>query len=96
MRRRLRKGQSILEYTLLLGVVISVVVAVFFGNNIPYTTEDGETMVTSIKGIIETAYIKFGTALSNTIQDLTAGVFSPVKGAQTKKKMIKQIRWEGD
>ncbi len=63
MDRDLRKGQSILEYTLLLGAVIAVVVAVLLGSG-------------GIKDKISSAYNKTGEALEQTTDDLTAGVFN--------------------
>lgn len=63
MRKDLRTGQSILEYTLLLGAIIAVLVAVLLGNG-------------GIKSKVENAYKKTGTALETTTNDLTAGIFS--------------------
>lgn len=60
--RDLRKGQSILEYTLVLGAVIAVIVAVMFGNG-------------GIKSKVQNAYNKTGTAIENTVNDLDKGVF---------------------
>lgn len=60
--RRKNKGQSILEYTLLLGAVITVIVAVLLGSG-------------GIRDKISGAYNKTGDALSNTTNDLTGGVF---------------------
>jgi len=62
MKRDFRKGQSILEYTLVLAAVIGVVVAVLFANG-------------GMKSKIEGAYNKAGDALSNTANSLSAGVF---------------------
>jgi len=62
MRKEFKKGQSILEYTLLLGVVISVIVAVLLSNG-------------GIKANIQASYDKTGQALTQTTNDLTAGVF---------------------
>ena len=60
---RYRKGQSILEYTLVLGAVIAVIVFVLLGEG-------------GIKQKVQDAYTKSGDAISNTTRDLTAGVFS--------------------
>ncbi len=62
MKRNWKKGQSILEYTLVLGAVIAVVVAVLFGSG-------------GIKDKVKGAYEKAGTAVGNTTNDLTGGVF---------------------
>ena len=62
MNRKFKAGQSILEYTLVLGAVIAVIVAVLL-------SEGG------IKDKIEDAYNKTGEAVSNTAADLTEGVF---------------------
>ena len=63
MKTHSKSGQSILEYTLILGVVISVIVAVLFvGDN-------------SIKNRIGNAYEKTGGALEDTVDNLTAGIF---------------------
>lgn len=61
-RQRRRKGQSILEYTLLLGAIIAVIVAVLLGNG-------------GIKSKVQGSYEKFGTAIEKTNSDLTTGVF---------------------
>ena len=60
--KRALKGQSILEYTLVLGAVIAVVVAVLLGDK-------------GMKSKIEDTYNKAGTALENTAKDLDSGVF---------------------
>jgi len=59
-----KKGQSILEYTLVLAAVIGVIVYVLIGS--------GEN---SIKSKVQTTYEKAGDAVTNTTNDLTAGVF---------------------
>jgi len=58
--RRLKKAQSILEYTLLLGVVIGVVVAVLMG---PMKTK------------INTVYTTTGSALDKVGSQLNQGIF---------------------
>jgi Flp pilus assembly pilin Flp len=63
MGRDLRKGQSILEYTLLLGAVIAVIVTVLLAQG------------TGIKDKIKAVYEKAGDALTNTTADLTKGIF---------------------
>jgi Flp pilus assembly pilin Flp len=60
---RQEKAQSILEYTLLLGAVIAVVVLVLIGGK------------SNVKTKVQNTYEKFGTALENTTNDLTGGVF---------------------
>ena len=59
---RNRKGQSILEYTLILGAVIAVIVAVLLGNN-------------GISDNIEGAYNKAGDAIATQVDNLDHGVF---------------------
>ena len=66
MKKHYRKGQSILEYTLLLGAIIAVIVAVLLGS--------GGTN-TGIKGQIQNTYSRFGNAVQNTTNDLSVGVF---------------------
>jgi Flp pilus assembly pilin Flp len=56
------KGQSILEYTLVLGAVIAVVVYVLLGQG-------------GIKNKVQSAYEKSGDAITKTANDLTSGVF---------------------
>lgn len=63
MKRVNRSGQSILEYTLLLGAVIAVIVVVLLGQD------------TGIKSKVESAYGKAGEAIENTANDLTTGIF---------------------
>lgn len=62
MKRRFRKGQSILEYTLLFGAVIAVIIAVLLSKG-------------GMKDKFEGSYNKVGNALENTTSDLTGGVF---------------------
>lgn len=62
MSRESRRAQSILEYTLIMGAVIAVIVAVLFGSG-------------GIKDKVKGAYDKAGTAVGNTTADLTTGVF---------------------
>jgi Flp pilus assembly pilin Flp len=52
-----------LEYTLVLGAVIAVIVFVLLGNG-------------GIKQKVEDAYSKSGDAISKTADDLNAGVFT--------------------
>jgi len=63
MKRDFRKGQSILEYTLLLGAIIAVVIAVLLSNG-------------GMKSKVEDTYGAFGNAVSKTSDDIqTTGVF---------------------
>jgi len=62
MRKLDRRGQSILEYTLLLGAIIAIVVAVLLGQG-------------GIKDKVNVTYNKFGQAIENTSNDLSTGVF---------------------
>ena len=63
MKIRYESGQSILEYTLVLGAVIAVVVYVLLNP-------------TGIKNKVQEAYLKSGDAISKTADDLTTGVFT--------------------
>ena len=67
MRMRHESGQSILEYTLVLGAVIAVIVFVLLG--------DG-----GIKDKVEDAYTKTGDAIDKTTVDLDEGVFTGTVG----------------
>ena len=67
MKRMQKKGQSILEYTLILGVVIGIVVVAVFGR--------GGTG--GMKGSIDATYNKSATAINKTVGELTKGVFQP-------------------
>ena len=60
MRKHFRFGQSILEYTLILGVVIAIAVTIIF---------------TAMKPAITKAYDKTGKALDKTAEELTHGIF---------------------
>lgn len=64
MRGIYRKGQSILEYTLLLGAIIAVIVAVLLGGR------------SSIKAKVGDTYTGFANTIDKTKSDLTIGVFS--------------------
>ncbi|UCG34569.1 MAG: hypothetical protein JSW17_03455 [Candidatus Omnitrophota bacterium] len=64
MLRGLRKSQGVLEYTLLLGAIIAVIVAVLLGS--------GER---SIKGRVEEAYLKAGDAIEGVSESMTQGIF---------------------
>ena len=57
-----QKGQSILEYTLILGAVIAVLAAALLNSG-------------GIKDKIGTSYDKVGNALENAVDDLTSGMF---------------------
>jgi len=63
MRIRYESGQSILEYTLVLGAVIAVIVFVLLGNG-------------GIKQKVQDTYTKTGDAITKTSADLTSGVFT--------------------
>jgi uncharacterized protein (UPF0333 family) len=60
-----KKAQSILEYTLILGVVIGAIILVLFSGIGGH----------SIKSSVEDAYDDTADALNNTVDDLTHGVF---------------------
>jgi Flp pilus assembly pilin Flp len=57
-----RRGQSILEYTLLIGAVIAVIVAVLLGSG-------------GIREKIQGGYEAAGGALERTTDDLSTGIF---------------------
>ena len=63
MRLRHRVGQSILEYTLVLGAAIAVIVLVLLRTG-------------GIKDQVKDAYVKSGNALSATADNITANVFN--------------------
>ena len=56
-------GQSILEYTLVLGAVIAVIVFVLLGPG-------------GIKQKVQDSYVQTGDAITQTTADLTSGVFT--------------------
>ena len=60
MSRKGRKGQSILEYTLLLAAIIAVIVIVITGTFRPQ---------------VKATYERVGGALGNTTNNLNFGVF---------------------
>lgn len=63
MSRKLRKGQSILEYTLLLGAVIAAIVTALL-------TKD-----TGIKDKVQATYDKAGTTIGNVTTAMDKGIF---------------------
>ena len=65
MEKCFKKGQSILEYTLILGAVIAVLVVALLG-----TSGQG-----GIKNKVGSAYDKAGNAISTTTSDLSHGIF---------------------
>ena len=65
MKRRNSKGQSILEYTLLIGIIIAAIVWVLLGN----------TGGKSVKQSVQNTYNKAGAAIDATTNNLTGGVF---------------------
>ncbi len=64
MSIRYESGQSILEYTLVLGAVIAVIVFVLLGPG-------------GIKTKVQDSYVRTGEAITSTTTDLTSGVFTP-------------------
>lgn len=64
MMFRHKAGQSLLEYTLVLGAAIAVIVYVLLNPS------------TGIKKKVQDAYEKSGDALSNTADNLTNNVFN--------------------
>jgi uncharacterized protein (UPF0333 family) len=71
MKRSWRKGQSALEYTLILGAVITVVVVVLLGVSGKDRSAD-----TGLKNKIQRTYEKAGQAVEKTAADVEGhGVF---------------------
>jgi Flp pilus assembly pilin Flp len=64
MKRNLKRGQSILEYTLLLAMVIALILFVLFSSG-------------GLRGKMETSYTNVGTAISNVSGKMNTGVFAP-------------------
>lgn len=62
MKMKNRRGQSILEYTLILGVVIGIVILVVFRQG-------------GMKAAISDTYNKSATAINTTSGELNKGVF---------------------
>lgn len=62
MKKYLNKGQGILEYTLLFGAVVAVLILVIFKPN-------------GIQDKVKTAYDKTGNALEKATDDLTNDIF---------------------
>jgi len=67
MKKKARKGQSILEYTLILGVVIAIIAAFLFKSG-------------GMKDKVDSTYGKAGSAISSTASDATIGVFQGATG----------------
>jgi Flp pilus assembly pilin Flp len=61
MNKIYRKGQSILEYTLLLGAIIAVLIAVLLNGG--------------ARGSMQKAYNKVGNSLTDTVNKLDGQVF---------------------
>jgi Flp pilus assembly pilin Flp len=64
MRRHGKKGQSAVEYTLVLAAVIAVLVALVANNG-------------RLRTSINNAYTRAGDAMDNTAQDITNNAFQP-------------------
>jgi len=62
VKKKNSKGQSILEYTLILGVVIGIVILVVFRSG-------------GMKSAINDTYNKSATAINTTTSELNKGVF---------------------
>ncbi|MCP4652933.1 MAG: hypothetical protein GY858_06065 [Candidatus Omnitrophica bacterium] len=60
-----KKAQGILEYTLLLGAIIAVVVTVMMKKD------------SGVAARVKKTYEKAGTAIDKTNKDLNVGVFAP-------------------
>lgn len=65
MDRNRRKGQSILEYTLLLGVIIAAIVTILLGGNF------------SLQNKLQGTYNKANDTIGNVANKLNEGVFAP-------------------
>ena len=63
MRKDCRKGQSILEYTLLLGAIIAVLIAVLLNEG-------------GVRNKVQATYTKAGESLTNTINSLDDQLFA--------------------
>ena len=61
--KRMKKSQGILEYTLLLGAIVAIVVVVLMGNN---------GIASKVKG----TYNKAGSAVGTTSNNASFGVFN--------------------
>lgn len=62
MNRKLKSGQGVLEYALLLGAIIAVMVTAFL------------TSGTGFKDKIKTAYDGTGTTIGNVVNSITSGL----------------------
>jgi uncharacterized protein (UPF0333 family) len=60
-----KRGQSVLEYTLILGVVITAIILTLFGS----------AGTTGMKAKIQDAYTEAGDAVTKAVADMTTGVF---------------------
>lgn len=65
MKKHFRKGQSVLEYTLLLAAIIAVIIVVL-----------GIKGNTGLTGKINTTYENIGDAMKNTTTNMTIGVYN--------------------
>lgn len=62
MRKDFKRGQSILEYTLLLSMVIAIIVTVLMAKG-------------GLRGKVKSSYDKVGDALEEATSNLTSSVF---------------------
>lgn len=62
MKKNFKKGQSILEYTLLLGAIIGVVVFALLSSG-------------GIKDKVQTTYTNAGTTIESVTNNMTTGIF---------------------
>lgn len=70
MKRNLKRGQSILEYTLVLGAVIAVIILVMFRSG-------------GIKANVGAVYDKAATAIGNAGTNMSTGVFGSIPSGGT-------------
>jgi|GEM_PF-707308 len=79
MKKSSTSGQSILEYTLLLGVVITVIVLVLLGPVTGIGINPGGPPIHTggVKGAVQKAYTRANQAINNTTANLKGGIFGP-------------------
>ncbi|MFC1594073.1 hypothetical protein ACFL38_01975 [Candidatus Omnitrophota bacterium] len=64
MTLRAKKGQSIVEYTLVFAVIIAALIAILFSGG-------------GVRDSLDTAYTSTNAALNTTVNDMSTGVFTP-------------------
>ena len=66
MKLNRKRGQSILEYTLILGVVIAAIIAVLFG---------GGGGASNVSTSVQATFTRSSEALNKSVGDMIYGVF---------------------